>query len=86
MTGGTVALTGRLVVRAVRVGRDTQLSQLIRLVEQAQAEKAAVQRPADRVCGVFVPAVLACAVAHPGGLAAGRRPPRRARSARASPS
>ncbi|HVT68864.1 MAG TPA: heavy metal translocating P-type ATPase, partial [Trebonia sp.] len=62
VTGGTVALTGRLVVRAVRVGRDTQLSHLIRLVEQAQAAKASVQRVADRVCGVFVPAV-ACAAA-----------------------
>jgi P-type Cu+ transporter len=59
--GGTIALTGRLVVRAVRVGQDTQLSQLIRLVEQAQAQKAAVQRVADRICGVFVPAVLTCA-------------------------
>jgi Cu+-exporting ATPase len=56
--GGTIALTGRLIVQAERVGKDTQLSQLIRLVEQAQAEKAAVQRLADRVCGVFVPAVL----------------------------
>jgi P-type Cu+ transporter len=60
--GGTIALTGRLVVRAVRTGRDTQLAQLIRLVEQAQAHKAAVQRVADRICGVFVPAVLGCAV------------------------
>jgi len=58
VTGGTVALTGRLVVRAVRTGRDTQLSHLIRLVEQAQAQKAAIQRVADRICGVFVPAVL----------------------------
>jgi cation-transporting P-type ATPase A/B/Cu+-exporting ATPase len=61
VTGGTVVLTGRLVVRAVNVGPDTQLSQLIRLVEQAQAQKAAIQRLADRICGVFVPAVLACA-------------------------
>jgi P-type Cu+ transporter len=61
VTGGTVALTGRLVVRADKTGRDTQLSQLIRLVEQAQAQKASIQRAADRVCGVFVPAVLACA-------------------------
>jgi Cu+-exporting ATPase len=59
--GGTVALTGRLVVRAVKVGQDTQLSHLIRLVEQAQAQKAAIQRLADRISGVFVPAVLACA-------------------------
>jgi P-type Cu+ transporter len=62
VTGGTVALSGRLVVRADRVGSDTQLSQLIRLVEQAQAQKAAIQRVADRICGVFVPAVLAAAV------------------------
>jgi P-type Cu+ transporter len=59
--GGTVALTGRLVVRAVKVGRDTQLSRLIQLVEQAQAQKAAIQRVADRICGFFVPAVLASA-------------------------
>ena len=63
VTGGTVVLTGRLVVRAVNVGRDTQLAQLISLVEQAQAQKAAIQRVADRICGVFVPAVLVCAVA-----------------------
>jgi len=62
VTGGTVALTGRLVVRADKTGKDTQLSQLIRLVEQAQAQKAAIQRAADRICGVFVPAVLACTV------------------------
>ena len=59
--GGTVVLTGRLVVRATRVGADSQLAQLIRLVEQAQAQKAAIQRLADRISGVFVPAVLACA-------------------------
>ena len=51
-------LTGRLVVRAVKVGADTQLAHLIRLVERAQAEKAAIQRLADRICGVFVPLVL----------------------------
>jgi Cu+-exporting ATPase len=67
VTGGTVALTGRLVVRADRVGRDTQLSHLIRLVEQAQAAKASVQRVADRVCGVFVPAVLCAAALTLGG-------------------
>ncbi|MGH3171239.1 MAG: heavy metal translocating P-type ATPase [Trebonia sp.] len=65
--GGTVALTGRLVVRADRVGADTQLSHLIRLVEQAQAEKATVQRLADRICGVFVPVVLCAAAATLGG-------------------
>jgi Cu+-exporting ATPase len=62
VTGGTVALTGRLVVRAVKVGQDTQLSHLIRLVEQAQAQKAAIQRLADRISAVFVPAVLASAI------------------------
>ena len=62
VTGGTIVLTGRLVVRAVKVGADTQLAHLIRLVERAQAEKAAIQRLADRICGVFVPVVLAFAV------------------------
>jgi cation-transporting P-type ATPase A/B/Cu+-exporting ATPase len=63
VTGGTVVLTGRLVVRAVNVGRDTQLAQLITLIERAQAQKAAIQRVADKICGVFVPTVLACAAA-----------------------
>jgi heavy metal translocating P-type ATPase len=73
VTGGTIALTGRLVVRADRVGPDTQLAQLIGLVERAQADKAAVQRLADRVCGVFVPAVLVLAALTLGGwLLAGR--------------
>jgi cation-transporting P-type ATPase A/B/Cu+-exporting ATPase len=63
VTGGTVVLTGRVVVRAVNVGRDTQLARLISLVEQAQAQKAAIQRAADRICGVFVPAVLVGAAA-----------------------
>ena len=61
VTGGTVALTGRLVVRADKVGADTQLARLITMVEQAQASKAGIQRLADRICAVFVPAVLACA-------------------------
>ena len=60
--GGTIVLTGRLVVRAAKVGADTQLAHLIRLVEQAQAEKAAIQRLADRICGVFVPLVLTFSV------------------------
>ena len=60
VTGGTIALTGRLVVRADKVGADTQLAHLIAMVEQAQAGKAGIQRLADRVCAVFVPAVLAC--------------------------
>jgi Cu+-exporting ATPase len=59
---GTVASSGWLVVRTHRVGQDTQLAALVRLVEQAQRDKAAVQRLADRVCGVFVPVVLTLAV------------------------
>src|SRR6266851_4432643 len=51
VVGGTIALTGRLVVRAVEVGVNTQLAQLITLVGRAQAEKAAIQRLADRVSG-----------------------------------
>ncbi len=62
VTGGTIALTGRLIVRADKVGQDTQLAHLIRMVEAAQADKAGIQRLADRICAVFVPAVLACAV------------------------
>ena len=62
VVGGTVSTSGRLVVRATKVGRDTQLAQMLRLVEHAQNEKAAVQRLADRVCNVFVPAVLLIAL------------------------
>ena len=62
VTGGTIALTGRLVVRANKVGKDTQLAHLIAMVEQAQVGKAGIQRLADRICAVFVPVVLACAV------------------------
>jgi Cu+-exporting ATPase len=72
VTGGTIALTGRLVVRAVEVGEHTQLAQLIALVGRAQAEKAAIQRLADRVSGVFVPLVLvAAALTLAGWLLAG---------------
>jgi P-type Cu+ transporter len=60
--GGTVALAGRLVVRATRVGHDTQLARLVALVERAQTEKAGVQRLADRVSGVFVPVVIGLAL------------------------
>jgi Cu+-exporting ATPase len=61
VVGGTVNVGGRLVVRATRVGADTQLAQMARLVEQAQAGKAEVQRLADRVAAVFVPVVLGIA-------------------------
>ncbi|RIJ69410.1 Cu(2+)-exporting ATPase [Nakamurella silvestris] len=62
VVGATVNVGGRLVVRATRVGTDTQLSQMARLVEDAQSGKAEVQRLADRVAGVFVPIVIAIAV------------------------
>ncbi len=58
VVGATVNAGGRLVVRATRVGADTQLAQIARLVEDAQNGKAAVQRLADRVSGIFVPIVI----------------------------
>jgi P-type Cu+ transporter len=63
VTGGCVNTSGRLVVRATRVGADTQLAAITRLVEQAQAGKAPVQRLADRVSAIFVPVVIGIAVA-----------------------
>jgi len=63
VVGGTVNTSGRLEVRATRVGADTQLAQMARLVEAAQSGKAEVQRLADRVAGVFVPIVIGIAVA-----------------------
>jgi Cu+-exporting ATPase len=63
VVGATVNAGGRLVVEATRVGADTQLAQMARLVEDAQNGKAAVQRLADRISGVFVPIVLALAAA-----------------------
>ena len=72
VTGGCVNVGGRLIVRATRVGADTQLAQMARLVTQAQAGKAQVQRLADRVSAVFVPVVFAIAAATLAGwLAAG---------------
>ncbi|MEJ1156051.1 heavy metal translocating P-type ATPase [Microbacterium marmarense] len=61
VVGATVNAGGRIVVRATRVGNDTQLAQMARLVEQAQSGKADVQRLADRISGVFVPIVLVIA-------------------------
>ena len=66
VTGATVNAGGRLVVRATRVGEHTQLAQMARLVEAAQSGKAQVQRLADRISAVFVPIVIAIAVATPG--------------------
>ncbi|MFC4950983.1 heavy metal translocating P-type ATPase [Pseudonocardia sp. GCM10023141] len=63
VVGATVNAGGRLVVRATRVGADTQLAQMATLVQDAQTGKAAVQRLADRISGVFVPIVIALAAA-----------------------
>jgi P-type Cu+ transporter len=76
VTGATVNVGGRLTVRAVRVGPDTRLAALTRLVAEAQIGKAQAQRLADRVAGVFVPCVIALAAVTLGfwlgaGLAAG---------------
>ncbi|WP_037870195.1 heavy metal translocating P-type ATPase [Streptomyces sp. SPB074] len=62
VTGATVNVSGRLVVEATRVGADTRLAHMARLVEDAQNGKARVQRLADRVSGVFVPVVLVIAL------------------------
>ncbi|WP_405736853.1 heavy metal translocating P-type ATPase [Streptomyces sp. NBC_00028] len=67
VAGATVNAGGRLVVEATRVGADTQLARMARLVEEAQNGKAEVQRLADRISAVFVPAVIAIAVATLGG-------------------
>ena len=63
VAGATVNAGGRLVVRATKVGADTALAQIARLVEDAQTGKAPVQRLADRISGVFVPIVIALSVA-----------------------
>ncbi|WP_131737813.1 heavy metal translocating P-type ATPase [Actinomadura roseirufa] len=63
VAGATVNAGGRLLVRATRVGADTQLAQMARLVEEAQTGKAQVQRLADRISGIFVPVVIALALA-----------------------
>ncbi|MGZ4551058.1 MAG: heavy metal translocating P-type ATPase [Blastococcus sp.] len=67
VAGATVNAGGRLTVRATRVGAETQLAQMARLVDEAQNGKAEVQRLADRISGVFVPVVLALAVLTLGG-------------------
>lgn len=65
--GGTVVLDGRLVIEAAAVGADTHFAGMVRLVEQAQAQKADAQRLADRISGVFVPAVFVIAALTAGG-------------------
>jgi Cu+-exporting ATPase len=73
VTGATVNVSGRLIVRATRVGSDTQLAQIARLVTDAQARKAPVQRLADRISVVFVPVVIGIAIITlVGWLAAGQ--------------
>ncbi|WP_282696247.1 heavy metal translocating P-type ATPase [Streptomyces sp. CC208A] len=62
VTGGCLNVSGRLVVRAERVGADTLLARMAKLVEEAQSGKAEVQRLADRVSAVFVPIVIALAL------------------------
>ncbi|MFE4690049.1 heavy metal translocating P-type ATPase [Streptomyces sp. NPDC056749] len=62
VTGATLNVSGRLVVEATRVGADTQLARMARLVEDAQSGKAAAQRLADRISAVFVPVVLLIAL------------------------
>ena len=72
VTGATVNAGGRLVVRATRVGSDTQLAQMAKLVEDAQTGKAEVQRLADQISGVFVPiAIMIAIIALGGWLGAG---------------
>ncbi|MEV5835668.1 heavy metal translocating P-type ATPase [Nocardia sp. NPDC052112] len=63
VVGATVNVGGRIVVRADRIGADTQLAQIAKLVEDAQTGKAQAQRLADRISGIFVPIVIALAVA-----------------------
>ncbi len=75
VTGATVNAGGRLVVRATRVGGDTQLAQMARLVEDAQSGKARVQRLADRVSAVFVPIAIAIAIGTLGAWLGAGAPP-----------
>jgi len=67
LAGATINTSGRLLIRATKVGGDTALAQIARMVEQAQAGKANVQRLADRVSAIFVPIVIAIALVTLGG-------------------
>jgi cation-transporting P-type ATPase A/B len=62
VVGGTVVLDGRLIIEATAVGADTQFAAMVRLVEEAQAQKARSQRLADRIAAVFVPTVFVIAL------------------------
>ena len=85
VAGATVNAGGRLVVRAAKVGNDTALAQIAKLVTDAQSGKAPVQRLADRVAGVFVPVVIVARRGHARLLARHRRDRRRSRSPPPSP-
>jgi len=61
VVGGTVVLSGRIIVAATHVGEDTQLAQMLELVDQAQTQRASIQRLADRISAVFVPSVIGLA-------------------------
>ncbi|HEY2524892.1 MAG TPA: heavy metal translocating P-type ATPase [Candidatus Binataceae bacterium] len=75
VTGATVNISGSFVMRAERVGADTLLAQIVRMVADAQRSRAPIQRLADAVAGYFVPAVVICAaLAFIGWLAAGPAP------------
>ncbi|MCM0083588.1 heavy metal translocating P-type ATPase [Geomonas sp. Red32] len=63
VTGATINRSGLLKVRVTRVGEETLLSQIVRMVQEAQADKAPIQRFADRISGVFVPVVIALSLA-----------------------
>jgi Cu+-exporting ATPase len=73
--GATISRQGLLTMRAMRVGKQTQLAQIIRLVDAAQTAKAPIQQLADRISGVFVPTIFAiAAVTFAGWIVAGRSP------------
>ncbi len=78
VVGGTVAADGALTVEATRVGAETMLAQIARMVDEAQSGRAEMQRLADRIAAVFVPVVIGLALATLAGwlLATGRRRPR----------
>ncbi len=67
VVGGTITVDGFLEVEATKVGAQTQLAQMVRLVEEAQNQKAGVQRLADRLAGIFVPSVIAISLLTLGG-------------------